>query len=111
MSCSPELAKGQRRAQDDRLGIVLDVLVSPGSMAVVWLSQARICSLSWPSAGGGSLWRGGVSENEIGWRINGTAVSPVPTSTTGLSPISRANVIPPSTLLIGPHGTPAALNV
>src|SRR5258708_23066428 len=45
---------------------VLAALSSSGSMCGVWLSQARICSLSWPSAGGGSLWRGGVRQNEIG---------------------------------------------
>src|SRR5436309_15328191 len=89
----------------------LSVLSSSASVRSVWLSQARICSLSWPSAGGGSLWRGGVNENEIGWRIIGTASSPLPTSTTGSSPIPRANVTPHSTLLIGPHGTPAALNM
>src|SRR2546421_483160 len=42
----------------------LSVLNSSASVRSAWLSQARICSLSWPSAGGGSLWRGGVREIE-----------------------------------------------
>src|SRR5579859_793787 len=86
-------------------------LSSSGSLRAGWLSQARICSLSWPSAGGGSVWRGGVSENEIGWRIIGTASAPEPTSTMGFSPSSWASLTPPSMLLIGPHGTPAAFKL
>ena len=70
LSAAKDLVPGAseilRCAQDDRLGGVLVVLNSSGSLAVVWLSQARISSLSWPSAGGGSLWRGGVRENEMG---------------------------------------------
>ena len=72
------------------------------------VSHARISSPCSSSPGGGSAYRAGVAENVIGWRTDGTAAGP--TSTTGSRPSRSAKATPPSTVLIGPHGTPAAMS-
>ena len=58
--------------------------------------------------GRGSLYRGAVAENASGCRIVGIPASPSPAMTTGCRPISSAKAMPASTVLMGPHGTPAA---
>ena len=72
-------------------------------------SQARISAPCSSSPGGGSRYSAALSEKVIGLRTLGTACALGPTSTTGSRPISVAKATPASMVLIGPHGTPAAM--